>query len=42
MDTYEKKYKVALERAKGVYKDTWNTNILKIFPELADTEDKRI
>ena len=32
---YKKAYKEALERAKGIYKDTWNSYILKIFPELA-------
>lgn len=39
---YEKAYKDALERAKGIYKDTWNSYILNIFPELAESEDERI
>ena len=39
---YEKKYKDALERAKGIYKDTWNSYILKIFPELVESEDERV
>ena len=30
----EKAYDKALEKAKGIYKDTWNSDILKIFPEL--------
>ena len=39
---YKEKYEMALERAKGIYKDTWNSYILNIFPELAESEDERI
>lgn len=50
MDTYEKKYKDALERAKAynnVYKDHKMMSYAKgaleyIFPELAESEDERI
>ena len=46
MDTYEKKYKEALERAKTLYENA-NGMILKkwveqVFPELAESEDERI
>ena len=39
---YKEKYEMALEIAKGIYKDTWNSYILKIFPELQESEDERI
>ena len=47
MDTYEKKYKEALERAKGVIEQNPLMEYLKkgieyIFPELKESEDERI
>ena len=46
MDTYEKKYKEALERARKHYKETPN-NVYKamleqIFPDIEESEDKKI
>ena len=47
MDTYEKKYKAALERAKSAIKECGNNlgrikMIESIFPELKESEDERI
>ena len=47
MDTYEKKYKEALERAREWYNDSHITiglkgNLETIFPELKESEDERI
>ena len=46
MDTYEKKYKEALERAKGIHSFSSDIAEIKrmeqIFPELREREDERI
>lgn len=43
MNTYEKKYKEALERAKKLYEQGTITESLSfVFPELAESEDERI
>ena len=42
MDSFEKKYKEALERAKELSKSVTGAFYDEIFPELADSEDERI